>query len=51
MPVPSERSERLEPIVRLPSCTLQVRPALRLTDGTHGVSVLAQEVICDVHIL
>ena len=48
--VPSERSERLEPIVRQPSRTPEMMPAPSMTGGAHGVSVLARKVICDVRI-
>ena len=49
--VPSERSERLEPIVRQPSRTPEMMPAPSITGEVHGVSVLARKVICAVHIL
>ena len=48
--VPSERSERLEPIVRQPSRTQKLMPAPSMAGGAHGVSVLARKVICDVRI-
>ena len=32
------------------SRTQELMPAPSLTDGAHGVSVLARKVICDVHI-
>lgn len=52
MPVPSERSERLEPIVRqrTSSRTQDMLPQPCMTDEVHGVSALAPEVICDVRI-
>ncbi len=38
------------PIVRLPSRTPEMMPAPSITEGAHGVSVLARKVICDVYI-
>ena len=51
--VPSERSEGLEPFVRqrASSRTQDMLPQPSLIDEVQGVSALAPEVICDVHIL